>query len=181
MKTKSTLGFTFTIALAAVMSASPALGQNGKGKGQEKSGERQRVEARDERNRAEEQRREARERRDREERRYSEGRLERRDGRKVPPGWCKGKGNPHNTVANCGTRGERYDPRYDDRRYDDRYDDRRSGSYAEAHAEFHRVHDRQCRERAAQRLLDLRWQVQVRSECKQVHDRWHQYRGVSHR
>jgi hypothetical protein len=99
----------------------------------------------------------------------------RQSGRKkgVPPGWCKGRGNPHNTVANCGRDGERYDPRDDDRR-DRRSDDRyERGSFEERHDYFHRVHDAQCRERAAQRPLDVRWQIQVRSECSAEHERWH--------
>ncbi len=100
----------------------------------------------------------------------------RQDGRRrgVPPGWCIGRGNPHNTPENCGRNGDRYDPRYDDRRDrrsdDDRYD---RGSFEERHDYFHRVHDAQCRERAAQRPLDVRWQIQVRAECSTEHERWH--------
>src|SRR5690606_33426583 len=54
---------------------------------------------------------------------------------KVPPGWCQGVGNPHNTPENCGynsrTNRDRY-PYEDDRRYDNR-----GGSYEEAHRRFH--------------------------------------------
>ena len=57
----------------------------------------------------------------------------------------------------------------------------RRGSYEAAHRDFHYSHDRQCRERAAQRPLDPRWQVQVRSECKAIHDDFHRRWGTSHR
>lgn len=145
------LQLSFTLALAAVLAAAPADAQ-GKGDKKEKS-------------RTEQVRREVRD--DRWDR---DVRLERRDGRQVPPGWCQGRGNPHNTPENCG-----YDRRRsDDRRHDDRrYDDRRYGSFEEAHRAFHRDHDRICRERAAQRPFDVRWQLQVRNECKAEHDRWH--------
>ncbi|HEX7239725.1 MAG TPA: hypothetical protein VF263_05640 [Longimicrobiaceae bacterium] len=129
-----------------------------------------------------------------------------RDGRRdrVPPGWCNGRGNPHNTAANCGydrddrrrdDRDRRYDDRYDrDRRYDDRrYDDRRydsrSGrygryssyaSFARAHDSFHRRHDWECRDLAARRPLDPGWQIRVRSDCKRRHDDWHRHAGIRH-
>lgn len=108
-------------------------------------------------------------------RRRSEDRLE--DGRRrgVPPGWCKGRGNPHNTVENCGRRGERYD-----RRYEDRDDDRVSGSYEEAHDAYHRNEYARCRARLAERPLDVAWQLRVRAECKRQHDEWHRRAGRSH-
>lgn len=118
--------------------------------------------------------------------RYDYGdRYERRDGKRVPPGWCKGRGNPHNTPENCGyNRDRRFerDGRYErgDDRYDPRYPDGRSGSYDEAHRRFHDVHDRQCRERAAQRPLDIEYQLRVRSDCKATHDRWHDRAGRAH-
>jgi hypothetical protein len=90
---------------------------------------------------------------------------------KVPPGWCQGRGNPHNTPENCGYAR--------DRRYDSRTGDRRGGgggyaNFEEAHRRFHLDHDRRCRERAAQRPLDVQWQVRVRSECRAEHVRWHE-------
>lgn len=36
---------------------------------------------------------------------FGRDRIERR--RDVPPGWCRGVGNPHNTRENCGYRGRR--------------------------------------------------------------------------
>lgn len=108
--------------------------------------------------------------------------------RRVPPGWCRGQGNPHNTAANCRynndrSRWERYDSRT--RRYEtyDTYNRNRtsSGSYDQAHREFHSSHDRRCRERATQRPLDVRYQVQVRSECKAAHDDFHRRWGTAHR
>jgi hypothetical protein len=94
--------------------------------------------------------------------------LQRRDAsraRGVPPGWCIGRGNPHNTPENCGYRSTV-----------DRRDDRRhtaGRSFEEAHAIFHREHDRRCRARAAERPLDVQWQVRVRADCRAEHDRWH--------
>jgi hypothetical protein len=85
--------------------------------------------------------------------------------REVPPGWCIGTGNPHNTPANCGERARLAEPR-------DRGSTRTS-SFDEAHARFHRDLDQRCRARAEQRPLDLQWQVRVRAECRTEHDRWH--------
>jgi hypothetical protein len=169
---------TLALALAAALSASPALAQgNGKGRGHDDDDDnRRRVELRD---------------RDRWDDRDT--RFERRDGRRVPPGWCRGRGNPHNTAANCRWNRsrsvwERYDSR--DRRWEtqstwergsnDRYGSTR-GSYDSAHRQFHSTHDRQCRERAAQRPLDLRWQVQVRQECRAIHEDFHRRWGIAHR
>jgi hypothetical protein len=50
----------------------------------------------------------------------------------------------------------------------------RGGSYEATHRAFHREHDRACRERAAQRPFDVRWQLRVRAECKAAHHRWHE-------
>ena len=96
--------------------------------------------------------------------------------RDVPPGWCQGVGNPHNTVANCGHGRDRYDSRNgvyrdEDGVYRDR--DTRYGSFAEAHEAFHRHNDRVCRERASRRPFDPAYQLQVRRECSAEHDRWH--------
>lgn len=171
------------MALAAALSASPAPAQ-GKGKGHK--GEKDRTEQVRERR--------DRDRDDRDDRWEDDVRFERREerrGKQVPPGWCKGRGNPHNTVENCGPgAGRRSDGVYRrDGRYDDydrrnesgRYEDvRYGGSYDEAHRAFHRDHDRICRERAAQRRFDLRWQLQVRTECKAEHDRWHSQVGRRH-
>ena len=175
------LQLSLVMALAAALAAAPADAQ-GKGKGKDKQRERtEQVRFRDDDRRD----------RDDDDDRWDDDdvRLERR--RQVPPGWCKGKGNPHNTPENCGRRRDdrRRDDRYDDRRRDDRrYDDRRrddrydtrSGSYQQAHQAFHRDHDRICRERASQRPFDPRWQLQVRSECKADHDRWHANTGTRH-
>ena len=176
------------IALAAALSASPALAQ-GNGKS---NGNRDRVEQRDRRDDDDDRRDRAR----RDDDRRSEPRFERRTSntRQVPPGWCRGRGNPPNTAPNCRynrsrSEWERYDDR--DRRWESRttyergantrYDSRNGGSYDAAHRDFHYSHDRQCRERAAQRSLDLRWQVQVRQECRAVHEEWHRRAGIAHR
>ena len=84
------------LALALVGLAAPALAQgngNGDGNGRAGAGE----------DRPQLQRREANDRRD-----------------AVPPGWCLGRGNPHNTPENCG-------------------DASRARTYAEQHADFHRI------------------------------------------
>jgi hypothetical protein len=178
------------LALAAALTASPALAQgNGKGRGNNDD-DRRRVEQRDrDRDRDDDDRWDDDRRDDRDSPRFE--RRDSRNGRRVPPGWCIGRGNPHNTAANCrynSSRGawERYDSR--DRRWEtqgtwergsnDRYGDR--GSYDAAHRDFHYSHDRQCRERAAQRPLDLRWQVQVRQECRAIHEDFHRRWGISH-
>ncbi|HEX2093194.1 MAG TPA: hypothetical protein VHG28_12365 [Longimicrobiaceae bacterium] len=93
----------------------------------------------------------------------AQGRGRSRGDGEAPPGWCRGRGNPHNTSENCGssrngTQGRR---------------DRRYTASEDAHRAFHREHDRICRERASQRPFDLRWQLQVRSECRAAHERWH--------
>ena len=167
------------LALVAALSASPAVAQ-GKGNGHgNRDRDRDRVEERD--------------RRDRDDDHRDQPRFERRNERRVPPGWCQGRGNPHNTAQNCRWNSnrsvwERYDRR--DRRWEDRttyergsnerYDSRNSGSYDQAHRDFHYSHDRQCRERAAQRPTDLRWQVQVRQECRAIHEDFHRRWGTSH-
>ncbi|HET6764504.1 MAG TPA: hypothetical protein VFH27_12560 [Longimicrobiaceae bacterium] len=48
--------------------------------------------------------------------------------RSAPPGWCKGRGNPHNTAANCGYRTDRI---YRDRNgvWRDRYGNRLVSGY----------------------------------------------------
>jgi len=94
---KSTLNLPVIAALAALLSASPALAQRGHGNGNGRGHDRQRVE---------EVRRDRERDRDRDlrwERRRADDRvLSRRSGRRVPPGWCRGRGNPHRTAANCG-------------------------------------------------------------------------------
>lgn len=186
---------------ATPLALSPAHAQ-GKSKAKAKQSEVKKQESRDEHRRPELRRRaEDRDQRDRDEReddrheqrddrRYDyderfDNRYERRDGKRVPPGWCKGRGNPHNTPENCGyDRDRRYDWDGPYERRDDRYDprdpDSRSGSYAEAHRRFHDLHDRQCRDRAAQRPLDIEYQIRVRSECKATHERWHERAGRGH-
>lgn len=98
---------------------------------------------------------------------------------KVPPGWCKGQGNPHNTVENCGYRS-------DDRRYDvysDRnvYNDRISGSeYQRAHRDFHDYLDRKYGDLSSRAGLDLERQLQLRIDKRREHDDWHRRAGIAH-
>jgi hypothetical protein len=144
------------LAAAAAFSASPADAQ-GRGKGNDKNPH---VERRD-RDRDDDDRR-FDDRRSRTSSRSS-SRFERR----VPPGWCIGRGNPHNTVANCGPGSNRYDRRYDPYYGSSRGSTGTYGSYGNtgSYSEWKRWHDQQCRDLARQRPLDLRWQAQVRSQC----------------
>ena len=165
---KNGLSLSLALALAAAVSASPAMAQQGKAK-HNGNGNRARTEVRDERRRDDDRR--------------GDLRLDRRTtSRRVPPGWCIGRGNPHNTVENCGPGRDRYDRRYDPRyngTYDPRYDSR-SGSYSQRHADYHSWHDRQCRDLAAQRPLDLSYQMRVRAQCQVEHQEWHRREGISH-
>jgi hypothetical protein len=166
----SLIALPLALLLAAAGTAVPAEAQ-GNGRGQ--------------------QQRELREdRRDRDQPRFERRDDDRRQGdqrrgddryqtrRNVPPGWCIGRGNPHNTPANCGYR----DNRGRNARYDTRYERRGGsyGSYDEAHRQFHREHDAWCAARRRERPLDLRWQAQVRMECREAHDRFHREWGRSH-
>ena len=184
MKTRK-FNLPLALALVAALSATDAVAQGKKGEGRDR--DRDRVERRDDRDRDDD-------RWDRDDDDRREPRFERRDDRRVPPGWCRGRGNPHNTPQNCRWNGsrsvwERYDSR--DRRWEDRstwergtsgrYEDRNDrGSYDASHRDFHYNHDRQCRERAAQRPLDLRYQVQVRQECARIHEEFHRRWGIRH-
>ncbi|HEX2093193.1 MAG TPA: hypothetical protein VHG28_12360 [Longimicrobiaceae bacterium] len=181
MKHLRTLHLYLLVALAAALAASPADAQ-GRGRRHEAKERTEQVRLREDRRHDDRW----------DDDRWDDGRWDRRDRRRVPPGWCRGRGNPHNTRENCGYgssrrnervyRDRRYDDRYD-RRYDDRYNrryDDRYGSYDRAHAAFHQQHDWQCRERARQRPLDPAWQLRVRSECKAIHDRWHDRVGIRH-
>ncbi len=157
MKHIRALNLSFALALAAALAAAPADAQ---GKGKDKKDRERTEQARSRSFRPEDGER-------RSDRWEDEVRLERRGGKRVPEGWCRGKGNPHNTVENCGPGADRYDRR-DDRRYESG-----SGSFDQDHAAYHREQDRVCRERASQRPFDLRYQLQVRQECKAEHERWH--------
>lgn len=182
MKSMRTLNVSLVMALAVALGASPAAAQ-GKGKQHDK-GKKHKTEQVRERRDDRRDRDDRYEREDRDERRdgrwEDDVRLERRGDKRVPPGWCKGKGNPHNTPENCG-----YDAsRRGDRRHDDRYDrDRRggSGSFDQEHAEFHRWLDEEYRARAAQRpVTDLGWQIEVRRQKSEEHRRWHDRVGIGH-
>ncbi|HEV7591202.1 MAG TPA: hypothetical protein VGO40_24030 [Longimicrobium sp.] len=111
-------------------------------------------------------------RRDRMQRQRNRTSSRNRFERRVPQGWCIGRGNPHNTVANCGSGSNRYDRRYDPRysgnsgyNNNGRYNTGTYGSNRGSYSEWKRWHDQQCRDLARQRPLDLRWQLQVRNQC----------------
>ena len=137
----------FMLALAFVLAASPADAQGRRGA---------------EKERREEVRREEERREDDRQRPV----LQRRAERAVPRGWCQGRGNPHNTVENCGYRAER--------------GDRRGGSYEQEHAEFHRYLDDRYRALAAERPLDIRRQLELRAQKSAEHERWHARAGRAH-
>jgi hypothetical protein len=105
----------------------------------------------------------------------------RRDGRvrgngsgKVPPGWCRGVGNPHNTVENCGYSSSR------DRRYyhgDYGYGGR---SNEAAHVRFQRELDERYHRLGARRPLDVVYQLELRSRRHREHEDWHYRTGTRH-
>ena len=172
----TTLSLPLALVLAAVVSASPAEAQKGRGHGSGPGhGQQDRARDRDDDHHRDD-------RRGRE-----EPRFERR--RNVPPGWCQGQGNPHNTVENCGYGSGRSSSRASSRsgsstRWPATGTSSRYGngnSYEQAHRDFHYSHDRQCQQRLAQNPTNLRWQVQVRSECKSTHDAFHRQWGTAHR
>ena len=177
------------LVVAAAVSASPAVAQKGHGNGHG-HGDHPRVERGD---RDDDRRFDRRRDRDDDqgEDRYDRRRDDRwrvqnrtssrnrsRFERRVPPGWCIGRGNPHNTVANCGPGRDRYDRRYDPRyNTSGRYN---TGTYGRSgnegtFSQWKRDHDARCRELARQRPLDLRYQLQVRQQC-QAEERDARYR-----
>jgi hypothetical protein len=195
---KTTFNLALAIALAATLGASQAEAQ-GNGRGNGNGNNRDRHEQRDDRrdrdddddddDRPRFERRRTDDRRTDD--RYSRTTTQQR---RVPPGWCQGRGNPHNTPENCRynsqrSRWERYDSRTGRYETYETYSRNRTGSsrtgsstsYDQAHRDFHYSHDRQCRERAAQRPLDVRYQIQVRSDCKAAHDDFHRRWGIAHR
>lgn len=89
----------------------------------------------------------------------------------VPRGWCQGKGNPHNTIENCG---------YGADRVDAISGTRRNGSYAEQHDAFHRSLDRKYSVLASERPLDVRRQIELRAQKSAEHERWHDRVGQRH-
>lgn len=164
------------LALALALSVSPALAQ---GKNKAKDRKRDRAEAA--------------QTSDRRSGEYDWSRQSRGNGAgKVPPGWCRGRGNPHNTPENCGRyAGERYDDRYDDDRddryeddrddrYGDRYPDSRDGAYRREHEDFHRHLDRKYSDLAARRPLDIQYQLRLRADKAAEHERWHDRAGIRH-
>jgi hypothetical protein len=194
---KSTrLTLSAIVALAAMLSASPAVAQ---GKGNDKHHERQ-----------DDDRGKRRDRRDgdarRDDRRDNDRAQSTFERRGVPRGWCQGRGNPHNTARNCGYRGSMegiYRDRDgtlrdrigrvimgDGRVYDQRrgtysrtsgtYDRSGStgGSYQAAHSDYHRWHDQQCSERA--RNTSVANRLRVAAQCKAEHDQWHSQQGIRH-
>ena len=203
------LTLPLALVVAAALSASPALAQHGNGHGHGNGGgngrghDTEHVRSRDDRDDDDDRVDDRRDVRRDDQRVSQERRSVRRSSsrssngtlrRRVPPGWCIGRGNPHNTVENCGYGNNRYDRRYDPRyngtygstyggRTTDRYGrtidprtgrvyDSRTGTYGnyggssrDAFNQWKRQHDAQCRNLARQRPLDLRWQAQVRTQC----------------
>jgi len=203
------------LALAAMLSAAPADAQkghgngNGNGHGNGKNKHEQRDDRRDD-DRRDDDRRVTRRSGSNDNVRWESRRgddrwtLSRdrrslsRNGRRVPTGWCQGRGNPHNTAANCG--GYRYNASrslwdwvglgsYSTNRTRsgttlDRVlnGTRRtsSGSYSSSsHSEFHRVHDARCRE-AANNTSSITRRLEIASACKDEHDDWHRRTGTRH-
>ena len=142
----STVPFLFALALA--LAASPADAQGRRGAQKENGKARQ-----------EEVRRE-----DDEQRPV----LQRREVNEVPRGWCQGRGNPHNTVENCGYQST------------SSRTGGRGGSYENSHDEFHRRLDDRYRAAASQNPLDIRRQLELRAQKSAEHERWHAQMGTRH-
>ena len=173
------LTLPLALVVAAVFSASPAVAQkgHGHGNGHGNSGKHAEVVRRDRDDDDDGDRWEDRQRRDEQWQREQRVQQQRRNRttarsgnrleRRVPPGWCIGRGNPHNTVANCGPGNNRYDRRYDPYYGSSRGSTGTYGSYGKpgSYSERKRWHDQQCRDLSRQRPLDLRWQLQVRQQC----------------
>lgn len=133
------------VALYLFLAAAPAEAQQGKGKG--KGGGQRDAPATEQVD--------GRYDTDRERDGYGSGRT--------PPGWCRGVGNPHRDVANCGYGGAG-----------------RYRSYEDAHAAFHAYLDRKYSDLARRRPLDPVYQIRIRSDRKLEHDRWHAEMGRRH-
>lgn len=91
---------------------------------------------------------------------------------KIPPGWCQGVGNPHNTVENCGYARDAVREDYPI--------SGRNGSYDEAHTRFHRDLDNRYDRLAADRPLDIRYQIDLQARKRAEHEDWHRRMGISH-
>lgn len=181
MTTNTSIRLSIGLALAAALVAVPADAQ-GKGKAKEKRNDRQ--EQRASELRRDSQRPELVRRGDAIQIRQRDDR-DRRDRANGGPPFCRnGQGHPVHGRRWCEEKGyEVYGSGsvLDSRTTRDRNGDYgRYGSYEEAHSAFHRTHDRQCRERAAERPLDLQWQLRVRNECRDRHEEWHYRAGRSH-
>lgn len=165
MSAKSLVRWSLALALSGALLAAPESAE-AQGKSREKERERpeliRRGEARGER----------------------DDRLDRYDSRSGVredrgPAFCRsGEGHPVHGRRWCvekgfGLGGGRSDAWYGDT-------SRNRSSYDRAHEDFHLRHDRECRMRAAERPLDLQWQLRVRQECREAHDEWHARAGRRH-
>jgi hypothetical protein len=181
--------------LAALVGAAPLGAQhgNGHGRGHDRDRDRDRRETVD--------RRHDRDDDDvRWERRRSDDRAASRSGRRVPPGWCRGVGNPHRTVANCGYNTDRIyrdrsgtwrDRNGDVLRRDGIYRDRNgvlrdrygrvigsrttttrrsAGSWSSSHDLVHRQL-RACN--ASAEGAGIRDRIRRMNQCSANHDAWH--------
>jgi hypothetical protein len=104
---------------------------------------------------------------------------------KVPPGWCQGVGNPHNTPENCGyyQRDSRTYPVSTGRTGGAPTRDRSVNggrSYDQLHADFHRELDARYQRLSARRPLDVAYQLELRARKRAEHDEWHRRMGISH-
>jgi hypothetical protein len=89
---------------------------------------------------------------------------------KVPPGWCRGVGNPHNTPENCGYGRERDRFPYFGSRQE----------YDRAHLSFHRQLDDRFSGLANRRPYDSSYQLQLRDRKRSEHQDWHSQTGTRH-
>jgi hypothetical protein len=179
---------SLVLALAAALIAAPADAQ-GRGQGRERA---KQGEVRRDKGESKRPKLERRDRRDDDDRweedddRWDDDeRGERSRAGKGEPAFCRnGEGHPVFGRRWCDERAAGrdrgvYDGRYESRDGDYRRDTR-YGSYAEEHQAFHRYLDRKYSSMAAERPLDVRWQLEVRSRKKEEHDRWHYQVGRRH-
>jgi len=208
---KRNLSLPLALVLAAALSAAPVDAQKGNGNGNGNGNGKNKQEQRDERRGRDNDRRDDDRRVTRRssndnvrwesrsgDDRWSLSRDRRslsRNGRRVPTGWCQGRGNPHNTAANCG--GYRYNTSRSLWEWSGlgSYPSRtssgsktlggilggrtNSGSYGSSHESFHRSHDARCRE-AARSTSSVTRRLEIASACKNEHDDWHRRTGTRH-
>lgn len=205
MKRASTLNLSLLAVLATLLATDVADAQRNNGRGERGRSE----EVRRDRDRDRDWDRDDDDDDDDDGRRRGERRFERRSDRAVPPGWCRGVGNPHRTRANCGYDTDRIyrdrDGRWRDRfgnviRRDgiyrdrggvvrDRYGNRIGRGQTRTSAARSSSYDRRHAEfhrqlqascQARARNASLPERVRIARDCSERHEAWHRREGTRH-